>query len=173
MFLLQRNSQSRLPRATWGWKSKLKVEKKGGGILNLIPAWRHRQQEKLKPPNSAFSPPFSHPRNAASSGVFFGARGRSAEKGALLAPTQPPQKYQRSPTPPAQPNHQKTSQIAFPAQKKEIILKNCMNAEAATGRRERGGIFHFNFYCYYDLFPFSSPFLKASPPRWGSANRCR
>lgn len=157
-----------LPRATWGWKSRLKFGKKKGGILNLIPAWRHRQQENLKPPNSAFFPPFSPPRNAASSGGFF----RGQKKGRSQHQHKPPKNIS-APQHPLLSQTPKKSPNRLPSSKKKRIKKNCMNAEAATGRRERGGIFHFNFYCYYDLFPFSSPFLKASPPRWGSANRCR
>lgn len=142
MFLLQRNSQSRLPRATWGWKSRLKFGKKKGGILNLIPAWRHRQQENLKPPNSAFSPLFHLPETLRVLGFFSGPGGDQQKKGRSQHQHNPPKNIS-VPQHPLLSQTPKKSPNRLPSSKKGDNFKKLYECRSRHGEEGEGGNFSF------------------------------
>lgn len=107
------------PQSNLGLEIQIKAWKKKGGDIEFNLSLETPAAGELETPKFCFFPPFfTSPKRCEFWGFFGGARGTSAEKGALPAPAQPPQKYQRSPISPAQPNPQKNPQIAFPAQKK-------------------------------------------------------
>lgn len=142
MFLLQRNSQSSLPRATWGWKSRLKLGKKKGGDIEFNPCLETPAAGELETPKFCFFPPFfTSPKRCDFWGFFRGQGGISTKRGAPSTSTTPP-KNQGSSTPPAQPNPKK-SPNRLPSSKKRENFKKLNECRSRHGEEGEGGNFSF------------------------------